>query len=312
MSSGRISGRWPIGKVLVGMIICSLLPLYLSAQEVDVRVRGGFLSDSLKIGERTAYYLSVRYPSDLNVLFPDSTHAFAPFEYQSKWYFSTETTDGISADSTIYYITTFDIDRVQYLRLPVYVVQSGDSTMIETEPDSVLITQFVAQVPDTVAVNELPLKMNTAYEKVSYDLNFWLITGVLILVIALAVTVWLVFGKRISRYFVVRRLRKNHASFLERYNALLTQVRSAFSTPATESALVTWKKYMEQLESRPYTKLTTRETLRIIREPALTEPLSHIDKAIYGHDTSVVPSLENLRTFADQRYRRKLKEIDHG
>lgn len=312
MSSVRISGRWSSGKVLIAIIFCSLLPHILPAQEVDVRVRGGFLSDSLKIGERTAYYLSVSYPSDLTVLFPDSTHAFAPFEYQSKWYFSTETTDGISADSAIYYLTTFDVDRVQYLRLPVYVVQSGDSTMVETEPDSVLITQFVAQVPDTVAVNELPLKMNTAYEKVSYDLNFWLMVGVLILVAALVITIWLVFGKRINRYFVVRRLQKNHASFLERYNTLLAQVQSAFSTPATESALVAWKKYMEQLESRPYTKLTTRETLRLIREPALTEPLSHIDKAIYGHDTSVVNSLENLRTFADQRYRRKLKEVDHG
>lgn len=312
MSSGRISGRSPSGTVFAGIILIFLLPPALFAQESEVTLHGGFLSDSLKIGERTAYYLSARYPSDLTVLFPDSTHAFASFEYQSRRFFPTETTDGISADSTIYYLTTFEVDRVQYLGLPVYLVQSGDSTVYETRPDSVLITQFVSQVPDTVAVNELPLKMNTAYEKVSYDLNFWLMVGILGVIAALAITIWLVFGKRISRYFMVRRLQKKHAFFLRQYNTLLRQIQSAFSPSATESALATWKKYMEQLESRPYTKLTTRETVRLIREPALTEPLTHIDKAIYGHDTTVVHSLENLRTFADQRYHQKLKEVNHG
>jgi hypothetical protein len=89
-------------------------------------------------------------------------------------------------------------------------------------------------------------------------------------------------------------------------------LKTTFTTPTTESALAAWKRYMEQLESRPYTKLTTRETLRLIKEPALTEHLSRIDKAIYGHNTSVIESLENLKTFAEQQFKRKLKEVQHG
>lgn len=312
MSSDRI--LWPAlaGKASLCIFFFLLLPGFLCAQETGVSVRGGFLSDSLKIGEQTAYYITARYPSDLTVLFPDSTHAFFPFEYERKKYFPTHTTGGISADSAVYYLTTFEVDRVQYLQLPVYIVHTADCTVMQTEADSVLIRQFVAQVPDTVSVDKLPLKMNTAYEKVHYDLNFWLIVIVIGALIIVGVVAWLLFGKKIKRYFQARRLQKNHAYFLETYNTLLRQLQTAFSTPATESALAAWKRYMEQLESRPYTKLTTRETLRLIKEPVVTEHLSRLDKAIYGHNTTVVESLENLKHFANQQFKRKLKEVQHG
>jgi hypothetical protein len=312
MTPGRIfpDGQWKRAGICMGLLF--VLHGMLFAQEVDVTIRAGFLTDSLKIGEETAYYLSAHYPSDLTVLFPDSTYAFTPFEYLRKEYFPTETTGGVSADSAVYYLTTFEVDRVQYLELPVYLVRGLDSTVMRATRDSVLITQFVVVVPDTISVQELPLRMNTAYQKVFYDVNFWLIVIIITVFVALAVITWLVFGKKIRKYFIAKRLQKNHASFLERYNQFIRQLQTTFSTPATESALTTWKKYMEQLESRPYTKLTTRETLRLIKEPAVTEHLSRIDKAIYGHDTAVVESLENLKRFADQQFERKLKEVQHG
>lgn len=296
---------------LFNILILFLVPCFASAQE-EVQVRGGFLSDSMKIGEKTAFYLTARYPSNLTILFPDSTHGFAPFEFEKKKYFLTETTGGISVDSTLYYLTTFEVQRVQSLRLPVYVVHTSDCTIVQTAPDTVLITQLVAHVPDTVSVDQLPLKMNTSYEEVQYDFNFWMMVIIIAVVFAVAVIVWLLFGKRIQRYFKAKRMQRNHAQFSERYNALLAQLQRTFSTPATESALAAWKKYMEQLESRPYTKLTTTETLKIVKEPALTEPLSRVDKAIYGHETTVVDSLVNLKKFADQRFHRKMKEVQHG
>lgn len=302
------ASRWQAGFYI---FLYFLFPHFASAQE-DVNVRGGFLSDSIKIGEQTAYYLTARYPSSLTILFPDSTHSFGTFEYQKKEYFLTETTGGISVDSTLYYLTTFEVDREQSLRLPVYVVHASDCTIVRTSPDTVLITQLVAHVPDTVSADQLPLKMNTSYEEVQYDFNFWMVVIIISAVIAIAVIVWLLFGKRIQRYFKAKRMRRNHALFSERYDALLAQLQKTFSTPVTESALAAWKKYMEQLESRPYSKLTTKETLRIVKEPALTEPLSKIDKAIYGHDTKVIDSLVNLKKFADRQFRRKIKEVIHG
>ncbi len=310
--SAFLGQRSTVFRRLLLWILAASLPATAFAQEVDVDVRGGFFADSIKIGEQTGYYLSARYPSEMNVLFPDSIHDFTPFEYDSKEYFFTRTTDGISTDSTIYYLTTFEIDRVLHLSLPVYVVHGRDCTVVTTVPDSVLITQFVAHVPDTVSVAELPFKENTAYEDVRYDFNVGLLLGLLTVLLALALIGWGMFGRRIVRHFKVKKMKKDHMAFLNRYNALLSQLNSGFSSLTTESALVAWKKYMEQLESKPYTKLTTRETQRLVREPGLIGDLSNIDRAIYGHETAVAGPLENLRNFADERFNLKLKEVHHG
>lgn len=283
-----------------------------SAFAQKVQVRAGFLADSMKIGEQTGYYLAAAHPKNTTVLFPDSTHAFAPFEFEEKQYFPTRTATGISIDSAVYYLTTFEVQRVQKLSLPVYVVQARDCTVVASPVDSVLITQLVAHVPDSVSAANLPLRVNTAYEKVHYSWNFWLIVIMVSILVVAAVAVWLIFGKKIKRYFRARRLQKNHRAFLDRYNSLLAELKTAYSAFTTESALAAWKKYMEQLESRPYTKWTTRETVILIREPALREDLGMIDKAIYGHDTTVIPPLENLKNFADQKFRKKIKEVEHG
>jgi hypothetical protein len=306
--------------IAIGGVGCrrSLLLLILMAslfnvtRAQDVKVNGGFLSDSLMIGEQTAFYLSARYPSELNVLFPDSTFAFTPFEYQKRNYFATTTADGVSTDSAVYYFTTFEVDRVQHLRLPVFVVQPQDCTTFQSPRDSVLITQLVAHVPDTVSADKLPLKMNTAYQKVFFQFNFWILMIVVFVLVVLGVLTWVFFGKKIRAYFLAKKLEQKHSQFTSSYNALLAQLHSASSTITTESALSAWKKYMEQLEARPYTKLTTKETLGLIRDETLAKNLSAVDMAIYGHNTSVVNALENLKNFADQQFTKKMREVKHG
>jgi hypothetical protein len=299
------------GNYLLGCAI--VLFAIQSASAQDVKVVGGFLSDSLKIGEQTAFYVSARYKSDLSVLFPDSSaSAFVPFEFQRKVYFPTRTENGVSFDSAVYYLTTFEVDRVQYLDLPLYVVQPQDCTEFRTSRDSVLITQLVAHVPDTVSVENLPLKMNTTYQRVFFELNtILIIIGIGVLVV-IGIIVWLVFGKRISNHFATKRMLRNHNKFITAYNQFLKQLQSAFSAQAAEDALVTWKKYMEQLEAVPYTKLTTKETQSILRDELLVRNLREVDRSIYGHDTAVVGPLENLRQYADEHFSMKLRELKHG
>lgn len=307
-----VGRRQPLG-VRRGLLVLVLITGLLNVTKAqDVSVNGGFLSDSLMIGEQTAFYLSAHYPSELNVLFPDSTFAFAPFEYQRRNYFATTTAEGVSTDSAVYYFTTFEVDRVQHLRLPVFVVQPQDCTIFQSPRDSVLITQLVAHVPDTVSADKLPLKMNTAYQKVFFEFNFWILMIVVAVLIVFGVLAWVFFGKKIRAYFLARKLKRKHFQFMSTYNAMLAQLHSAFSTITTESALSSWKKYMEQLESRPYTKLTTKETLGLIHDESLARNLSAIDTAIYGHSTSVVGELESLKNFADQQFTKKLREVKHG
>lgn len=278
----------------------------------EVVVQGGFLGDSLKIGEEIPFYLSARYNASHTVLFPDSTADFSPFEYVRKTYYPTRTAGGISIDSTVYYLTTFEIDRVQTLTLPVYLIHGPDSLIFSSPRDTVRIIQLVAQVPDTVSIQELPLREQTAYEEVDYAFNFWMMFIIATVLAALALIVWMLFGERIRQYIKTRRLQKRHSGFLEAYNQLLHELEKSASIPLTESALATWKRYMEQLESRPYTKLTTRETAVFVADPTLTEHLSQVDRAIYGHAGGVVASLEMLKAYANKRFEHKLKEVQHG
>jgi hypothetical protein len=69
---------------------------------------------------------------------------------------------------------------------------------------------------------------------------------------------------------------------------------------------------MEQLEAIPYTKLTTLELTRIETDESLRKNLRSIDGALYGHTTSALQSLEDLKGFADQRFAKKLEDVKHG
>jgi hypothetical protein len=283
-----------------------------TANAQDVLVRGGFFKDSLRVGDQTGYYLAAEYPTNLNVLFPDSTFSFTPFEYESKKYFPTKTTQGRSYDSVIYYLSTFEIERVQSLNLPVFQVNPMDCTAYFSMRDTVLLSELVKNLPDTVTLKNLPLKVNIAYEDVPYTFNY-LIAGIIAgVVLVLAAVTWIVFGKRIIKHFRLKRMQKAHHKFLETFDHQLDSVKSAFSSVTTENALSQWKKYMEQLEARPYTKLTTKETLQMEKNESLGRNLHAIDGAIYGHDTAVVESLENIRNFADMRFVQKLEELKHG
>jgi hypothetical protein len=312
-----IPGRWfPLPcvagsirlKVLLLVSICGLHCAYAQ----DVKISGGFLSDSIKIGEQTAFYLSVRYPSNLNILFPDSAADFAPFEYQKRKYFPTRTENGISKDSALYYVTTFEVDKVQGLSLTAYILNDRDCTSYASNTDSLRLTELVAQIPDSIQVQKLPLIENTRYEPVNLEFNYLVAMIALAIVLILILVMWIFFGKRIQRYFKTRRLLKKHRAFTTAYSHSVDQIQKTFNPVSAEGALSLWKKYLEQLEARPYTKLTSREMLALLNDEPLAVNLRNIDQAIYGHNTSVVDSLQHLRVVADQRFNQKLQKLKHG
>jgi hypothetical protein len=294
-------------------IIFSLLLsacLTLSAQ--DVKVKGEFFADSLMIGDETRFALIAKYPSNVNLLFPDSTFNFAPFEFYRKEYFPTKSSDGSSYDSVIYYLSTFEIDRVQSLSLPVFQLNPRDCTAYQSNRDTILLTSLVGEIPDTVSIDKLPLKVNIAYQNISWLFNYPILIGVVVALMIIGIGVWLGFGKKIRKHYRLKRMLKAHQKFLEVYSHQVSHVKTLFSPVNTESAMGHWKKYMEQLEGKPYTKLTTRETARLEKDELLKKNLQAIDGAIYGHNTTVIESLEKLKEFADQRFTRKLEEVKHG
>jgi len=266
----------------------------------------------VKIGEPSGFYLSARYPSNANVLFPDSAYNFAPFEFDRKKYFATETNDGRSYDSVVYYLSTFELDKFQTLSLPIFQLNPQDCTAFESNIDSIRLMLSATDIPDTVSLQTLPLKETVAYENVQYDFNYPIFLLALSVVLVAAAIAWFVFGKKILRYLRLKRLLKAHHQFMTTFSSLIEGVNTTFSPASTENTMSFWKKYMEQLEAKPFTKLTTTEMLRIHQDDVLGKNLHAIDSAIYGNNTSVVESLHRLKTYADERFTHKLEELKRG
>lgn len=293
------------------IVFCAWMQTQVFAQEI--KVSGGFLSDSVRVGESVGYYLSAAYPKKLTVLFPDSTFAFLPFEFGRKNLSPTHTENGISHDSVVYYLSTFEIDKIQYLSLPVFVTAARDCTAYTPQRDSIFLAEMVLTPPsDSTQAQNLPLKTSTTYQQVFSQFNYILLAVAAGLFILLSVVIWLIFGKRIVKYFKLKKLQKNHLKFLQSFSEHFQQLNTIFSPEKTEAAISLWKKYLEQLEQKPYTKLTTRETLQMEPNETLGINLTIIDRAIYGNQTSVHEPLLELRKFAEERFIKKLEEIKHG
>jgi hypothetical protein len=288
--------------------------LFLSSVHAqEIKVRAKFSGDSIKIGKPIEFYLAARYPEKLTILFPDSTFSFAPFELQKKIYFPTQTKDGISKDSVIYLLSSYEVDSVQALKLPVFVVNPMDCTQVLSNTDSVFFQNLVKAIPDSLTTEKLPLKVNTNYLGVRWQLNYILLAiGGGIVLIAL-VLVWVFFGKRIRKYFKLKRMAKGYEAFRIKFENSVEKLDRDFSPQGVEKSLVIWKNYLETLVSKPYTKYTSKEIKAMENSEELGYALGEIDRMIYGNTRGNVHApFAGLKAYVRQEFEKKKEEVAHG
>jgi hypothetical protein len=290
-------------------ILSLFLVFSFSIGAQDVSVKGSFLRDTVKIGEEVPYSLSVLYPRSLNVIFPDSTYDYQLFEYHTRDYFQTISDSSLSFDSVIYYLSTFEIDTVQYLQLPIYIQQEEDCIAVYTSPDSINLFHIIREMPDSVK-----LKENTSFFKISDRFNypvFLLILGVFLL---LTLGGLLFFGKRLSRWIRILLMTRKHKRFVNRFYLKLGALRDNRAGIDPEEILAEWKKYMEKLEQEPYTKLTTKELIGLHADQRLKDNLRSIDRYIYGNikERPLHEHFEKLLEYSIERYEVRLKELRDG
>ncbi|MGB3586820.1 MAG: hypothetical protein WBA23_09785 [Tunicatimonas sp.] len=280
----------------------------------EIKPMGHFVQDTIKIGESIQYSFSLRYPAELEVVFPDENYSFLPFEYVDRTFVPTQTDSITSFDSVVYTLTTFELDTFQSLSLPIYIISAdeegrADSITIFASPDSVYLQQLITQLPDS-----LDLKENTAYLDTPLQFNYpYFLIGLGIL-IALLLIVYLLFGEKIRRRWQLRRLRKNHEQFQEKFAQQLEQLRQSPNKEQSEQTLVLWKRYMERLERAPYTKMTTKEISKLPEEQALKDDLRAIDRSIYSHrlNGELIGHFQHLEKHTHHRYEQRYQNIKHG
>ncbi len=283
-----------------------LLTGILHSYSQEIKPEGRFLQDSVKIGEQIVYTLSFRHTNQ-EVIFPDSNYNYYPFTFVNKAYFTTRSIGNYAIDSAVYYLTTFEIDPEQPLGLPVFVLTNGDSTAIFANRDTVYFQEMVKAIPDSIA-----LKDSSFYRDVPTAINYpyFLIAGGLLLLVAAIIIIF--FGKQIKRRWKRYKLKKEHKQFVEKVNGILVHMNG---NPGDQAGLVLteWKKYLEMLEKKPFTKLTTKEIAKMNPDERLENALKSLDRSLYGkiNDDHIKDWLYYLLDYSYERYKIKMEEVKH-
>lgn len=299
-------------KVMIRCIGVLLIMAPAVMAQKSAIVRGHFEANGISIGEAVPYSLTASYPRTQQVLFPDSTFSFKPFELSRKQFFATKTSGDTSYDSTVYLLTTFEIDSIQILKLPVFVLQEADCVAVYSKPDSIFLTYHVEVVPDSVSAEKLPLKVNTAYQKVKWIFNYPVVVLIALVLIIALVMVWVFFGKRIRKYFTLRKLNKDYQEFIVGFNRALEKLTAESTSRKAEEVLIVWKNYMEALEQYPYTKFTSREIVRLSRDHNLEDALRTIDRGIYGGFSSSLEPFRFLQSYSQRQFQKREADVKNG
>ena len=120
--------------------------------------------------------------------------------------------------------------------------------------------------------------------------------------------------KTIRKKLMIRRLRKDFEKFTAAFEQGINDIKKDTAPQVTERTVAVWKRYMERLEDRPYTKLTTKEILASGLDEQLKDSLKGIDSNIYGRQSikDLHRNFEVLEDFTVERYRKRINEVKNG
>ncbi|WP_242928989.1 hypothetical protein [Pontibacter vulgaris] len=284
-------------------ILLYLLQAVAWGQQVPLP-EGRFNRDFAQLGELLQYTLVHRHPATQEVILPDSSQSFAPFEFVSKRYYPTYTRGGISTDSAVYTLRTFEIYPVQELALPVLVLQGQDTIQVKAQADTLQLKQLVSKV-----IEPLQFKTDTALVPVEERFNWPIVVVWMAAAFVFFSLVWLTFGQTIKTKYKLYRLRKDHVYFASRYTSHVDRFVKSGSSQSMEKAVSLWKNYLTKLEKSAINSFTTKEIVRFYHDNEdVNTALRLCDKAIYGNllteaDKETQDALVQLRTFARSRYK---------
>jgi hypothetical protein len=121
-----------------------------------------------------------------------------------------------------------------------------------------------------------------------------------------------VFGKSVRRKIKLWFLQRRYSHFDEEYSGTLSRFLAGDPAVRPDELLLIWKSYLEELEKKPYTKLTSQEIADSNSNGKLwLKILRPIDRSIYGYQggEDLANSLEELRNLALQKYEKRKQEV---
>jgi hypothetical protein len=261
--------------------------------------KGHFVKDSIRIGEPLAYTLVATYPSEWQVVFPDTSYRFEPFQLVKKKPYFTVSKGNLSTDSVIYELALFSTKPIQKLKIPIFLIREKDTLKIYANTDSIFLKNTLkVALSDTISIQK-DTKMLAVAPETDYWNTFLKFAGVFTFITLIGIF----FGNWFVKQFNLLNLQRRQIIFDANFEQLLNRIRSRKRIKDIENSLILWKKYLEDLEKKPFSTYTSTEISTLLQIPQLAECLQKLDKVIYGQvlSESINDDLAFLQILAKQR-----------
>lgn len=255
---------------------------------------GTFLADTIHVGEIVNFSLVYRHLAKNEVFFPGKNYNFAPFELVDKIYFPSKTKNSITLDSAVYQLRTFNLEKTQKLKLPIYLAQNKDSLLVYSNMDSISINLLrkknqIGSLKFTQKIIPFKSKSN--------------LIEIFLTIVAILVTTgiwWTIFGKTVKSQINLFSIFRIHSEFKSNF---LRTTKTINKVNAIK-ALNLWKNYMGKLLRKSLTSMTTTEIIENMPDYNQDDALREIDKYIYGTDSSenVKKAINKLLQIAELQY----------
>lgn len=286
-------------------IFLSLLLLSSSAFAQSVQVESYFTQDSAKLGERVGFVLKARYPESSQLIFPDSTYDFSPLVLLEKKTFMSQTIEGETLDSAIYYVSNFSLDPSVYLSLPVYELSRYDSITFYSNEAELKLKLMLDSIPEQPVFQE-----NNVYQPIETTFN-WLLAGLIAGgVVILLGGFALLFAKRIKALFKRNREKLRWIQFERKWKKLTALLAQNPALELADEVIGLWKGYLESITDLPFQEWTSSEISDALNDKEIFKALRSIDMIIYaGKEAKSEEATNYLLEVAKTKYQEKLTHI---
>lgn len=273
----------------------------------DIQLEGYFMQDSARIGERVGFVLKAKYPQTSQLIFPDSTFDFSPFILLEKKSFISQTFEGTTTDSAVYYLSNFSLEPSSFLSLPAYELSRYDSITYFSNEAEIKLKLTLDSIPE-----QLAFQQNNVYQPLEKSFN-WLMIGLIAGGIVILVGVFaLLFAKKIKALYRKNREKVRWMQFERKWKK---QSALLFQNPQTELAdevVGLWKGYMESITKLPFQEWTSSEIAEALGDKQVFSSLRSIDMIIYaGKDAVTEDATGYLLTIAKTKYQEMQNQISH-
>jgi hypothetical protein len=293
-------------KYVISLILLTLTGTVFG-QVREVEVDGYFLQDSAMLGERIGYVLKASYGEGHNIVFPDSTHDFSPFVLLEKKAFMSSTSEGVTLDSAIYYVSNFSLEPYSFFSLPVYEVFKYDSLIHRPLEASLALKLMIDNIPD-----ELSFRDNNVYQPLDTEFNLPLMIAIILSIGLLSIFVAFFFGKNIRRRWKIWMEKRKYSMFAKKWKKAEEEFAANPDMDHADELLGLWKAYMEHLKAKPFREWTTTEISDFLENKDIIKDFREIELIIYaGKSGKNIPeACQNLWNICSDTYQQKITATD--